>query len=275
MKTKWILQTNIFKEEAVDKMISCFQRQNIPYDLVKIIPFSNELPEGITEWNGPVIAYGTSTLLRLITKRKEYYPGMWFNEETFKPSVWGNKFGDKWLNKGSEVLKLHDVINHFTNKPLFLRPNSDFKLFSGDVFYKYEFEKWYERLEKGIEDGRYVNLRTNTEVTISQVKNILAEWRFVIIDKKVITYSRYKLNDRLSISAKKIDILDGALQLATEIAEDEWQISEAYVLDICQLVNSYKIIEVNCFNASGLYDCDAMNIVHSASELANKQWLNK
>ena len=51
MKTKWILQTNIFKEKAVEKMIECFQRQDLPFDLVKIIPFSDELPIGITEYD--------------------------------------------------------------------------------------------------------------------------------------------------------------------------------------------------------------------------------
>ena len=68
MKAKWILQTNIFKEEAVDHMLRALKILDYPHDLVKIIPFSDNLPEGITPYDGPVIAYGTTTLLRNIIK---------------------------------------------------------------------------------------------------------------------------------------------------------------------------------------------------------------
>ncbi len=273
IKTKWILQTNIFKEKAVDKIIDCFQKQKIPYDLVKIIPFDNKFPEGITEYDGPVILYGTTTLLRNISKCNKYYPGMWFNKETFKPSFWGNKIGDKWLNNESKVLRLYEVIDNFkSNESLFIRPNDDFKSFTGQVFYRDDFELLYNTIKK---ENTNFNINTSTEVTISPVKKIISEWRFIIIDKIVVSSSRYKYHNRLHISGNIKDIEEGALQLAEDIANNNWQISEAYVLDICQVIDGFKVIEINCLNASGFYDCDIMNIIYSASELANKQWERK
>jgi len=269
MNVRWILQTNIFKEKAVNKIIDCFKRFKIPYDLVKIIPFSNELPEGITEYNGPTIAYGTTTLLRNISKSEKYYPGMWFDKDKFKPSVWGKKYGNKWLNKDSKVLKVSEVLDNFeSNTPLFIRPNSDWKLFTGDIFQKYEYEKWI----KHIEEDNYQNLKLDTEVTISSVKNIIGEWRFVIIDKEVITGSQYRLHHQLNVSGKHTDIPERACDLAYKIAYDNWQISSAYVIDICQTLDGFKIIEVNCFNASGFYECDINKIIYNANLLAEKEW---
>jgi hypothetical protein len=269
MKTKWILQTNIFKEEAVDRFIECLKRLDVPYELIQIIPFDDKLPK-IESYDGPMVAYGTTTLLKNIKKDKTIYPGMWFNEDEFKPTVWGKQYGDLWLNKIHKCVKVKDALSCFTETtPLFIRPDSDFKLFTGDIFYKYDFEMWYEK----IKEGYYVNLKPNTEVILSPVYNIFAEWRYVIIDKKVITSSMYQRNHGLNVSGNRIDIDEGATKLANKISKLEYQPSEAYVIDVCKLANNvYKIIEVNCLNASGLYNCDVASIIYHASLLAEKQW---
>ncbi|RLD67278.1 MAG: hypothetical protein DRI84_02880 [Bacteroidetes bacterium] len=273
MKTKWILQTNIFKEKAVDKMINCFQRQDLPFDLVKIIPFTDTLPEGITDYDGPVLAYGTTTLLRNISASNEFIPGMWFNEDTFKPSVWGPKFGDDWLNKESKVTRVDKVLSLWEDykTPLFIRPDSDFKLFAGDIFYKYDYERWIEH----VEEDEFQNLKLDTIVTLSPVKHILAEWRFIIIDKKVIAQSMYRKRGQLYISDEYDWRSIEAADLAMKIADMEWQPESAYTLDICETHQGYKVIEVNCFNASGYYACSVMDIIHHASELAEKEWKEK
>jgi len=270
MKTKWILQTNIFKEKAVDKMINCFERQDLPYDLVKIIPFADCLPEGITDHDGPVLAYGTTTLLKNIVKSGKYFPGMWFNEETFKPSVWGKQYGEKWLNHDSKVMKIYEVLDHFDGPPLFIRPNSDFKLFSGDVFDKYEFEKWYDVINDST--SQFKNITIKSEVTISSVKDIWAEWRFVVIDKEVVTGSMYKKHNMLYQSAEAFDMPINVIEFALSIARADWQVEKAYTLDICQTVDGLKVIEVNCFNASGFYECDVMHIIAYASEFAKEEY---
>lgn len=273
MNIKWILQTNIFKEKAVDKMIECFERLNLPYELVKVIPFTNTLPEGITDYDGPVLAYGTTTLLKNIASSDRFFPGMWFNEDTFKPSVWGPAFGDDWLNKESKVTRVDKVLGLWENPktPLFIRPNSDFKLFSGDVFYKYDYEKWLEH----ITNDEFQNLKLDTIVTLSPVKTILAEWRYVIIDGEVIADSMYRKRGQLHISSERSDSSYDATKLAFYIANQEWQPASAYVIDICETHQGFKVIEVNCFNASGYYACNVLDIVNYASELAEKEWSNR
>lgn len=276
MKPKWILQTNIFKEDCIERMVSAFERQSVPYEMVKIIPFSDELPE-IEPYDGPIIAYGTTTLLRNVDREQCWYPGMWYDSLLFKPFVWGTyHYPDIWLNSKARFFILQEfreIKKEFRKHGrLFIRPNSDLKLFDGGVFDFYEFEKWYERLEIGIETGTYKILDKKTEILTAPVVPIVTEWRYVICDHKVIAGSRYKWNGRLFQSSKAEHMDDGANELAQQIAERRWQMSEVYVADICQTQRGYKMIELNTFNAAGLYDCDVMSVIHHVSEQAEKQW---
>ncbi len=276
MKTKWILQTNIFKEDCIERMVDAFERLKVSYELVKIIPFSDELPK-IEPHDGPVVAYGTTTLLRNVDREKCWYPGMWYDSILFKPSVWGTYYySDLWLNDRARYFLLSEfegIKNEFRKHgQLFIRPDSDLKLFDGDVFDFYVFEMWYERLEIGIDTGTFKLLNKRTEVLTSPVVPILSEWRYVICNRTVIAGSRYKLRGRLYQSSRFEDMDEGANELAKQIANRYWQLSDVYVVDICQTQHGYKMIELNTFNAAGLYDCDVMCVIHYVSEQAEKQW---
>ncbi len=177
------------------------------------------------------------------------------------------------MNKESKVTRVYKVLGIWENPktPLFIRPNSDFKLFSGDVFYKYDYEKWLEH----ITNDEFQNLKLDTIVTLSPVKTILAEWRYVIIDGEVIADSMYRKRGQLHISSERSDSSYDATKLAFYIANQEWQPASAYVIDICETHQGFKVIEVNCFNASGYYACNVLDIVNYASELAEKEWSNR
>jgi hypothetical protein len=278
MKPKWIVQTNIFKEEAVQRMIECFKRQNLEYEAVTIIPFSNTTIPEIKSYNGPIIAYGTTTLMRNLDKEKCWFPGIWYNKETFRPSVWGNKLKSFWLNKDCEFFKLKDfskIKDYFKkHKICFMRPDSDLKLFDGGVFDYYDFESWYKRLEINIKTKTYKNLSKDTVVLLSPKKKIIKEWRYVIVDKEIAAWSMYKENGSLFTSSNPLYKNESIHSLALEISKKEWQLSEAYVVDLCEIEDhNIFMIELNTFNASGFYKCDIMSIIYNASNLAEKQWL--
>ncbi|HUU88348.1 MAG TPA: ATP-grasp domain-containing protein [Candidatus Glassbacteria bacterium] len=279
MKTKWILQTNIFKEKAVQRMIDCFERLNLLWEAVTIIPFSDTIPK-IEPYEGPIVAYGTTTLMRNLDRAQCWFPGMWYNAETFRPSIWGNKLEYIWLNRDSKFFILedfHQIKEYFKEHGIvFMRPDSDLKLFDGGVFDFYEFESWYKRLEINIETQTYKNLSKDTVVLLSPKKNIIREWRCVIIDKHVVAWSLYKANGALFTSSSPLHNNPEVSYMANHIAKKDWQLSKAYVVDICETKNNdIYMIELNTFNASGFYDCDITSIVHHASKLAEKQWQMK
>lgn len=265
MNPKWIIQKNIYTED-IDEMVKVIRRLDFEYKLIDVTPFSEELPL-MDPYDGPIIAYGSTTLMRLAPK--EWYPGVWYDKETFKPSVWGEKIGDKYLNSSAEIMPLSEVLDNWKYRKQFVRPNSDFKLFSGAVFMNGDFSDWYKRLTKAISTGTFVNITLETEVSVAEAITIEKEWRFFVADTAVFAGSQYRKDGKLNISN---DIELGALELAQEIASDEWQLAPAYVVDVAKTDNGYEVIEFNNFNSSGFYKSNIESIIWGASILAIKQY---
>jgi len=48
---------------------------------------------------------------------------------------------------------------------------------------------------------------------------------------------------------------------------DLWSPDVGFVLDIADTPEGFKVIEVNCLNASGFYACDMAKVVFALEEL--------
>lgn len=269
MKTKWIVQKNIYTEDLFD-IERCLKLMECPYDLIDVIPFCDQTIIELNPYEGPKVAYGSTTLMRLANKN--WYPGVWYDEDTFKPSVWGSVIGERYLNKEAMIMPLKDVIDNWKYPNQFIRPDSDFKLFSGAVFRNGDFFDWYKRVKSLIDSGTYVNLTLDTQVSVAEAVDIEAEWRFFIVDKCVSSCSQYRMDGKLKIES--LVEMEAAL-LAIDIAKDNWQLAPAYVVDIAKTESGYKVIEFNNFNSSGFYKCNIRQIIQDASILAKKQWERK
>jgi hypothetical protein len=46
-----------------------------------------------------------------------------------------------------------------------------------------------------------------------------------------------------------------------------WQPLEAFVLDVCETQNGFRIVEINTINSAGFYAADIQNIVLALEEL--------
>jgi len=269
-KTKWILQDNIHKDD-IYKMVRIMQENDIPYETVTVIPFDNN-PLVTAPYNGPVIVYGSTSLIKNVPQS-----WVWFDQETFKPSYWGNYIKEYYLNYDMEVLPLEEACSYilkFSSERFFVRPNSDLKLFSGEVFMRGDFLDWYERIKKLIETGTYVNINMDTEICISPYKALLKEWRFFIIGQDVVAFSQYRENGQLH---KSKDFDPHAYELARKIAKiGKWfELAPGYVLDIALTKDgAYEVIEFNNFNSSGFYMCDLYWIIKYASRHAEILWNN-
>lgn len=256
MKTLWILQKNIYTKHF-EKIREVLEEINRPYMCIDVIPFSTELDFSLS-YNGPIIAYGSTTLIKLSPK-----DWSWYNEDIFKPSIWGNKIGEKYINHDAEIMRLDEVLKNWRYDRAFIRPNSDLKLFSGDVFMKGDFIDWYDRLKFLIEDGTYINIKLDTMVSVASYKRIILEWRFFVVNKEVIAGSQYRKNGKLDQSNL---INPNAMLLADKIAGAEWQLDTGYVVDIGLTEDGkYKVIEFNNFNASGFYECNIKDILLKTS----------
>jgi hypothetical protein len=141
---------------------------------------------------------------------------------------------------------------------VFARPLEDDKLITGGLFKK---EDLLMALATKITDAH-----KDKFLIISEKKTILAEYRFFVIDGKVVTGSLYKIRGQL-ITSDSID--KEALVFAQKMVE-LWSPSQAFVIDIALTDKGPKIIEVNNISSAGLYKSDVNKIVTEMELLLEK-----
>lgn len=232
--------------------------------LTKYVPFSQEPPYIPIPENSCVVTHGTIQFCKQIEKNFGRYwtPGMYFNANVKDFTKFANHMGDDLLNNDYYIIPWAEVVRRRVNG-VFVKPLSGLKDFVGQV----------------IKDHDY-NIQPQNPIdpdclcVVASAHDILAEFRYVIADKKVITGSEYRWDNVLDVRADTHPTCD---MLAEKIAEAEWQADTVYVCDIALIIGDdkyeqAKVIELNAFSSSGLYACDTRKIIEAVSRAAEKEF---
>lgn len=262
---KWIIQNNLGHMDDTEKMKACFQALKIPYETIKVIPFSDEPPD--VDTSGLSIFYGSTTLTKNVYNSGKWKPGVWFNPESYKFENILNGYGkENLLNGDSRVLSIDQFIseNHQNNELFFVRPAADMKEFTGSVMEFSEIKEWKNRLEST--NGP---LTLETKIQVAEPKNIAREYRTIVVDKQVVAYSQYKRDGRLNMR----DDVHAPIVLYASAMARLHQPAPVFVLDVCELQNDDKrIVEVNTFNCAGFYWGDFFNIIKEVTEFTKRTY---
>lgn len=268
----WVIQDNIKRESGYDAFIEALKRQNCPYDLVKVVPFSHDLIPDVNPKN-PVIAIGAYTMEQ-ISKKKGWSPGV-FTNDNFTYEVWSEKYKGNILNDDAVVVSFGDSIKLNFSEELFIRPCKDGKEFAGMITTWATFLSWAHRV-LALKEEYYKTITDKTMIMICPVKKIYSEYRFFVVCGKIITGSQYKIGSRVAYTEctrkSSREIYDFASDVAHNsivIGQKGWQPADAYVIDIAQTPDGPKVIEINCMNGSGFYACDMAKVVNEIEILTN------
>ena len=98
----------------------------------------------------------------------------------------------------------------------------------------------------------------NEIVIVSPIQTIISEYRIVVVNRKVVTGCQYMKNEWMQLST---ECPTEALQLAQLIADHQYQPDPAYVVDVAQTLDGYKVIELNAFSTADWYACDISKII--------------
>lgn len=169
----------------------------------------------------------------------------------------------------TEVINKKDILNYpIAIAPLdylypiadefFMRPVDDNKVISGGIF----TEGQLFAMKKSAKSNEDVEL-LNSRFILSEIYSIDAEYRFFIVNKEIITYSSYMINNKFNITENvpnsAIDYVKKLLLL--------YNMGMNYVIDIAGVDGEYKVLEFNGIPASGLYNCDEFKIVKALNQL--------
>lgn len=234
---------------------SACRNLSIPVEKVFIIPFSLELPP--IRSSRPYLFLGSTTMVSLAYDDARYSGGVFFDYETFKPSVYADVYGCNYLNRSMEITTLRDFMPSGTCLPdreFFVKCNNDSKQITGGVMTVGELLEIKGRMgDDDLFDSRGL-FTLDSELCLSPVQEICEEYRLVIVDGRVVASSQYA-------PVKNARIPFEVIRFGNFMARS-WGPHQVYVMDVCSMPNRcLKVVECNCFNASGLYECNYEDVL--------------
>lgn len=259
----WLIQSNIYKEYNKQNLLNMLKRMQVPYMEINIVKGTDKIvsidcdgteenikeKEVIIDSNKPVMMCG-GNVLNDIAKKRNWKPGSFLNDN-FRYDKWVSIYKDKLLNFESKIDTLNNIKIDWNE--FFIRPIEDTKYFNGTVFSKESFKEWKEEIIK--KDCSFVD----TEVVASPIKDIYAEYRLFVVDKRIVTHSQYKSGENVYLSENVgQDVLDFTNKMI-----DIWQPARAFVIDVAFTSEGFKIIEFNNINASGFYNCNVGKFIEA------------
>lgn len=263
-KCNWLIE-NTLSDDDRNALVEACKNTGTSYRLLN----RKETYGGEIDSNtqSPAILMGCINTIRYFNNKSSLYPLTYYSEQNYYCSNYYPKYRFDLLNStyalypvGDLVrLKYHLYQSFGLDDAIFIRPNSPNKPFTGQLFYKEHFKKDVEKLTYGMDQSELV--------VVSYPHNIIAEYRGVILDGEVISMCRY---------AGDFEGQDIGIRNFTGLVAKMYQPDRLFVLDTCiTKYGLFKVLEINCFNCSGLYDCDREVIVNKVSKMCetDTDWL--
>jgi hypothetical protein len=236
---------------------------------VKMVPFSKEmLPvPSILPGENPIV-FGSVALVKK-AKELEWTPGAYYSSN-FEFKEWNKKYGRYSLNKHSVVIPLSSVpefveSRYSAGESFFVRSNSGLKDLPGTVKTSDELKAFVELCRTNVGDSRLPSL--NELVVISDQVQIFEEYRYFVVDDKIATSSKYKVNGKLSVdhtSNRELDLFVNNMIV-------HWRPADAYCIDVATTLNGFRVVEINCINCSGFYSSDVSKLAQAIFDMENNR----
>jgi hypothetical protein len=255
----WILERDVFSESCFNDMVEHFKKNNIPYHIVRVIPFVHEIEGKVPEVSGPVVCYGSIGIQKLARKHG-WTPGIWTNDN-FNYEAYNNAIGELLLNNDCVKMplsKVGDYLNSTGLKTIFLKPNADTKEFAGCVMEADEFHSWHKKM---LDIGYLDN--DDFDVVVSEPKRINREWRVAVINGKIASASLYRQYQMVKPEENIIPEVEEVVYMA----HAKFVPADVYIIDVAETENGFKVIEYNTFNSAGLYKMDVGKIIDAIEEM--------
>jgi hypothetical protein len=259
----WVVQrqTEDRREQWNQKIRTACLSKHHNYIEIDIVPFERSVVGGDPIIDGPIVVHGSTAIFDVV-ERNNWNPGVF---RIYKESDTLAAIGDHYLNHDMKVLDVEEVVSYVQSQGMeffFAKPDRDLKSFDGTVFDAEKFPFFMERVKQ------YANYHPDTKVCVSSIKHPEVEWRFVIVEGKVVAFSQYRVNRRL-------DIRNQTEKFAVDFAEYIASFaspSDVFVMDVCKIGREYKVIEYNTFNCSGLYACNVYETVDAINHYVEKKY---
>jgi len=273
MKPKWLIETGVWKDTNVSRMIQLVRDLDMTVHAEPYSPFS-AAEFALADEDCSIVFYGSlNTAEQLRVSHPSWVPFIWFNKDAFSCRTYYGHWGKYLVQEhygfypAGDLVRLQAALYRTYGKDdmVFIRPDDNDKSFSGRLVPLDNFARWHEDLQAG-------NPGPTALVVVATPVRIAGEWRFVIADRKVIAGSLYKGTGESSSASAD---LRQASCVAEAIARDPWQPRAIYCADIARTSKGdYRLVEIGGINSAGLYHCDLLPVVQAMSQIAVREFLH-
>lgn len=248
---QYLIQDTKLNDNVILERFNSLKKLNFD---IKPISINNNIISYYHDLTKPAfLALGSNKLVTCLNK--EYPEYCVYDDEYFKYSNYCNYFD--CLNKDFILYKIKDILELSFSKDVFIRPNKSNKLFNGFILKK------NEKFKNIIKNNNVLFIEE--EVLISSIKNILSEYRFFIVDEKIITGRQYIKDKKIHI-----DYVDKNTYSYVNECIKNFTYLKMFVLDIAKVNSSYFVLELNCINSSGSYNHNLEKLYQSINIFLNK-----
>lgn len=246
-----------FNNGINEYMLQCEQickDLNITFCPVVLTPFVHTVDddEQLKSLTGDTIVYG-SNVMSDVVRDYNLKPGIF--EIPHDESSALKFFGDHYINSDMIICNTENYDEYLQeNQYYFVKPKDE-KYFPGTIVDKKMMPFVIQS------QGKHFGTPDIYDLCISKVKYIEAEWRFFVVNGKIVTGSKYHKEEMM------LDVQPGYEYDAKIFADRMLTLApdlKNFVIDIAKLRDgSYKVVELNCLNSSGFYKCDLTEILRS------------
>ncbi len=259
---KFVIQFNLINEEQLLKIRDVVEKY--PYEYVSVMPFSHEIKANSGPLEGTdYIPYGSTLLVKLAEELK--WKGCYFDLDKFNYEAF-TKNRDDMLN--SNVYTIQEALELLKTQPedkmWFTRPSQDLKQYTGLTNPTHSCIEYFTNALLA-DTSSVAQLKLDTKIVLCETKNIDAEYRWFVVNRKVVSGSLYRHNGFLF----KEKVTDQKVFDEAQTFADKWLPHENCVMDLALVDGKMKVIEFNCLNGSGFYDNDVMAIFDAIWQYEN------
>jgi len=161
---------------------------------------------------------------------------------------------------GTDYYTYSELEYKIFDKDMFIKPSKDLKSFNGGIL---EFGETL--LNYLYRTGGNVQSSKKETILVSEIKNIESEYRFFMYKDEILLCSKYLENGKLNINDYVPNIIKNK---AIEYGKI-YNPVDYYVMDLCTFNDSdeIKVVEYNCWNASGFYGGNIKYFIKRITEL--------
>jgi hypothetical protein len=226
---------------------------------------------GLPRFDNPVVFHGSLGNAHDIRSRAgALEPGAFCATDAFRCSAWYPR-AEKWLlHRRYEILPAAGLVADPRRVfdgvgaagEAFIRPDSPLKPFAGRVLALDAVSL------PALDHGFYYD-DEHLPVVVAPIRTVGREWRFGVVDRRVVAGSGYLAEGREAVSQAPAS---EAWRFAAEVASELEPPEPVYVLDVCETPEGLRLLELNPFSGADLYACDLNTVVAEVGRFIGQVW---